>query len=152
MVLTYKFKKEKLKSGLYVQRPRILVEIKGLLVSIVVPALIDSGCDITVIPESVAKSLGLSLDGEKDKLVAFRESNDVIRSTAIITFIGRLRRDSVTLSKVPILIVLSKKGYEEEQDIVLGIEGIFDNFDITFRKSENRIIMKKVVKPKGFYP
>lgn len=39
---------------------------------------------------------------------------------------------------------MKKEGLAEESDIVLGVEGIFDSFDITFKKTNNKIIMKKV--------
>lgn len=39
MTLIYKFKKERLENGLYVSRPRILVELTGTQSSIVIPAL-----------------------------------------------------------------------------------------------------------------
>lgn len=141
MSLVYKFKKEELQNGEYTLRPRIFVRLSGDKIPIEVPALIDSGSDITVIPEGIAKAVGLDMTGEKSKLYAYREANDVIRGYAIITFLGR--RESVKL-RVPVLIALSKEGVEDEQDIVLGIDGIFDAFNINFRKSENKIIMHKI--------
>ena len=141
MALIYRFKKEKLKNERYAIRPRILVELKGQNSSIIVPALIDSGSDITVIPEGMAKALGLNIEGVKD-LYAYREESDVIQSTMSINFLGKEYRQSITLS-IPILIALRKEGIKEEEDIVLGIDGIFDAFEITFRKIQNRIIFKK---------
>jgi len=146
MSLIYHFKKEKLESGAFVSRPRILVEISGSNGAIVVPALIDSGCDATVIPEGIAKAIGLSLDGEKDKLYAFREMNEVVRSRAAISFLGKEHRQSIKLPNVPVLVVVPKKGDKEEEDITIGIEGVFDAFDITFKKSQNKIILQKSVK------
>lgn len=144
MVLTYRFKKERLEDGGYAIRPRILVELNGQYGSISVPALIDSGCDTTVIPEGIAKAIGISMKGEKDKLYAFRESTDVIRSTATIIFLGKMHRQSVTLNDIPVLISLEKEGIKDEEDIVIGIDGIFDAFDITFKKIQNKIIFKRV--------
>lgn len=146
MTLIYRFKKERLKSGEYVSRPRILVEISGPKGAIIVPALIDSGCDTTVIPQGIAKEIGLNVDGEKDKLYGFRESSDVVISKSSITFLGREYRQSIKLPNVPVLIALTKKGHKEEEDITLGIDGIFDVFDITFKKSQNKIIFKKATK------
>lgn len=146
MSLIYKFKKEKLLDGRYAARPRILVVLSGENTSIEVPALIDSGCDTTVIPEGIAKAVGLNISGKKNKIYGYRESSDVIESSANITFLGKADRQSATLSKVPILIALPKKGFEDEEDITLGVNGVFDAFDITFRKSQNRIILKEVGK------
>ena len=146
MTLIYKFKKERLKNGGYASRPRILVELKGNNGSIIVPALIDTGCDTSVIPEGIAKAIGLNMSGVKDKLYAYREANEVIQSTVTITFLGKEYRQSVTLSNVPILIALTKESVKEEEDITLGVNGIFDTFEITFKKIQNKIIFKKVGK------
>lgn len=143
-MLIYKFKKERLYGGNIVSRPRILVSISGKTNSIEVPSLLDSGCDITVIPESLAMAIGLDMDGEKSKLFAYRESTDTIRSKMDITFVGRAGRESQTIKDVPILIALSKGDIGDETDIVLGVEKIFDEFDILFRKTQNKIIMKRV--------
>lgn len=146
MTLIYKFKKEKLESGGYVIRPRILVELIGSKGSVIVPALIDSGCDTTVIPEGIARGIGLSIEGDKHKLYAYRECNDVVESSVNINFLGKEYRQSVTLSNLRILVALSKESVKEEEDIVLGIEGVFDAFEIIFKKSQNRIIFKPVSK------
>ena len=141
MVLTYKFKKEKLDDGSDILRPKIFVELKGTNNSIQTIALIDSGSDVTVIPEIIARDIGLNFSGQKTKIYAYRESNDVIKSKTDISFLGRANRESVKLSNVPIFISLEKDGTEED-DIILGIDGVFDAFDITFKKTQNRIFFK----------
>jgi len=143
MVLIYRFKKETLKGGGIVSRPRINILLRGKT-AIQIPALIDSGCDITVIPEGIANAIGIDTKkGKKDKLYAYRESTDVVQSEADITFLGKEHRQSVTI-KIPVLIALKDPNFEEESDITLGVNGIFDNFDITFSKSKNKITLKKV--------
>lgn len=146
MTLIYKFKKEKLESGLYATRPRILVELRGSHGSIVIPALIDSGCDMTVVPEGIAEAIGLTMEGDKHRLYGYRESTEALQSKATITFLGKEQRQSVILTDVPVLIALREEGVEEEQDITLGVEGIFDHFEITFRKTDNRIVLKRANK------
>ncbi len=144
MSLLYRFKKEKLLDGRYAVRPRILVVLSGKYTSIEVPALIDSGCDTTVVPEGIAKAVGLDMGGNKNKIYGYRESSEVVESSVDITFLGKADRQSVKIPHVPVLIALSKKGFEDEADITLGINGVFDAFDITFKKSQNRIIFDKV--------
>ena len=68
----------------------------------------------------------------------------MICSKANLVFSGKEQRQSITLSHVPILIALSRDGVADEEDITLGISGIFDNFEITFKKINNKIIFKKV--------
>ena len=142
MALNYRFKKEKIE-GIPTMRPRINVRIHGSITSIDVPALIDSGCDISVIPDSIAEAIGLDMKGEESELQAYRETTKVIRSKVAVTFMSRANRENVTLI-IPILIALSSKDHEDEQEIVLGIARIFDGFDITFKKSQNKIILKRV--------
>ncbi|MBI2143424.1 hypothetical protein HYU20_03735 [Candidatus Woesearchaeota archaeon] len=143
MALVYRFKKERLANGSYASRPRILVELGGSNSSIVIAALIDTGCDVTVVPEGIAKAIGLDMSGTKDKLYGYREATNAIRSSAALTFLGKEHRQSVTLSNIPVLIALATAGIKEEEDITLGVEGVFDAFDITFKKVENKIIFKR---------
>jgi len=137
MVLTYRFKKEKLDDGSYVSRPRILVDLQGIEVT----ALIDSGCDVTVIPENLAKEIGLNLNGKRDKLYAFREATEVICTNANIKFLGRAERQNVLIN-IPVLITPADD--VDTEGIVLGIRGVFDNFEINFKKARNQIIMKEI--------
>ena len=142
MTLVYRFKKEKIENR-FVVRPKILVTLHGPITTLDVPALIDSGCDVSVIPESLAKAIGIEIKGNEHKLHAFRESSDVIETKTDITFVGKERRQSVTFS-IPLLVVLSKEGQEDEPELVLGIEGIFDHFDLTFQKNKNKIKLKSI--------
>lgn len=143
MALMYKFKKEKLRDGSFVARPKIPVILHGNENSVMVTALIDSGCDVSVISEDLAKAVGLSLDGEKDKLFGFRESNEVTHSKANLTFVGKEQRENVRLDHLPVLITTSSESSDEE-GIVLGVQGVFDKFDIYFKKLKNQIILKSV--------
>ena len=142
MGLLYKFKKEQLEDGRFVSRPRIPVILHGET-SIEVVALIDSGCDITVIPEDLAKAVGLNLKGTESTLYGFRESNKVIQSKASLTFMGKEKRQNIKV-QIPILIVESKEGFSEDAGIVLGVEGVFDKFNINFKKAKNQIILSPV--------
>ncbi|HLD05828.1 MAG TPA: retropepsin-like aspartic protease [Candidatus Nanoarchaeia archaeon] len=139
MTLTYKFNKYRLENGQYVSRPRIPIVLKGTG-SIDAFALLDTGADTTVIPESIASSIGLDMTGQRDKLYAYRESSEVIPSKVDITFLGKARRQSIQLQSVPVLITIG----EQSGEIVLGIQKIFDEFDITFKKKQNKIIFKKI--------
>ncbi len=142
MGLLYKFKREQLEAGQFVSRPRIPVILHGEN-SIEVVALIDSGCDITVIPEDLAKAVGLNLKGTESTLYGFRESNKVIQSKASLTFMGKEKRQNIKV-QIPILIVESKEGFSEDAGIVLGVEGVFDKFNINFKKAKNQIMLSPV--------
>jgi len=139
MTLTYRFKKEKLEGGGYAPRPKILVTLNNNGRSIDITALIDSGCDVTVIPKGIAKYLNLNLKGKKTKLYGYKEATNVVESKVNIVFIGKAERQSVKLSNVPVLVPTK----DEDDDVILGVRKIFDEFNITFKKSENKIILKK---------
>ena len=142
MSLIYRFRKEELEDGSVAVRPRIPLVLKGKDGSIEYYALLDSGCDVTVIPEKIADALGLDKTGKKNTLFGYNESSEVIESNANFIFIGRANREEVNLNNIPVLITCSK---ESEEDVVLGISGIFDSFDITFKKLQNRIVMKRAI-------
>lgn len=144
MSFVYKFRKVKLDSGAYISRPLIPVILSGIKDSLEIFALVDSGSDITVIPEGIADAIGLRKQGKKDKLYAYREENDVIESKADIKFEDRTFRHKKQLNSVPVLIALTKEGFEEESEIVLGTHGVFDAFDINFKKKQNKILLKPV--------
>mgnify|MGYP001583266083 CR=1 FL=1 len=106
-------------------------------------ALIDSGCDITVIPEDLARAVGLSLKGPENIMYAFREASKVIDSKATITFMGKQARNNVKV-QIPVFIVKTKEGFSEDAGIVLGVREVFDMFNINFKKSKNQIILSPV--------
>jgi len=143
MGLTYKFKKEQLQDGTFVSRPRIPVILHGENVSVEVVALIDSGCDITVIPEDLAKAVGLNLKGSESTIYAFRESSKAINSKASLTFMGKEKRHNIKV-QAPVLIIKSEEGFSDDAGIVLGVEGIFDKFNINFKKTKNQILLSPV--------
>lgn len=148
MALRYKFKKFKLKQGGHAYRPQIMVTLFHRDNEIDVPALIDSGSDVTVIPQGIAEYLELDLSKEKTDLKGHRETSDVIPSHVNIRFVGRVRREDERLFKVPVLVTLPpEKQSEDEYDepeVVLGIDRIFDEFDIQFQKRKNKITLKRI--------
>ena len=152
MPLIYKFKKEKLEVGFAV-RPKICVSLSGPGGSLKVIALIDSGSDGTVIPEGIANFLGLDMKGKHTTLQAYRECNEAIISKVNVSFVGR-RGSSEVLNNVPVLISLCPKNpsedFVEENEMVLGVERIFDEFEITFKKTANKIILRRTSKAGRF--
>ena len=139
MVLTYKFQKQELEDGSTILRPKIMVTLEGSKDKFPLIALLDTGCDTTILSESVATLIGLDQSGRRLKFYAYNESCDAIESQCIITLQGRQQREEVRL-QVPVLIALG----DQSEEVVLGLAGIFDQFNITFKRKENRITLKKV--------
>lgn len=102
-------------------------------------ALIDSGADNTVVPKDLAEVLGLT---EKDSLETggIGGSVKVKKSNLRMTIKGL--HEAYTLS-LPVL-VLQNQG---NVPLLLGRNGFFEHFHITFRQNEEKILLKKI-KPK----
>ena len=153
MVLRYRFHKEKLKDGSIVFRPKVLVEISSgnIRLPFHIAALLDSGCDVTVIPEEFAQMLELKKLGETE-LVAYREKTDVWVSKVDIAFLSKVDRENVKINDIPVFIT-PKDEQEFSTEVVIGVRGIFDKFDIKFSLSKNRIELKKtdILRRKVYY-
>ena len=143
MVLRYRFHKERLKDGAFAYRPLILIDVSSGSnhLPFQIAALLDSGCDVTIIPEEFARILKLKQSGET-VLMAYKEKTNVRISKMDITFLGKVQRENITLHNVPVFIAPE----DDEKflpEVVIGIKGIYDKFDITFSLGRNRIELKK---------
>lgn len=138
MVLTYKFQKQELEDGSTILRPKVMVTLEGSKDKFPFIALLDTGCDITILSEPIAALIGLERTGRRVKFYAYNESCDAIESQCTITLQGRQQREAVRLQ---ILVLIALGDHSEE--VVLGLAGIFDAFNITFKRKENRITLKK---------
>src|SRR3989338_10784833 len=76
-MLTFRFKKDRLKDGSYSYRPIIPVAFINGDKAINVFVLLDTGADITILPWGFARILQLDLTKEKTKLKGFKEESGV---------------------------------------------------------------------------
>ena len=139
-MISFKFRKERLESGHLVKRPIILVELNNNGTKFESEALLDSGSDMTTLSLEIAKGLGLKISEEKEELVGFKETTMVHTSRCEIS-VGRgyLKRKV----SVPVLIV-AEESINQEDSIIIGVNGFFDAFDIRFRLNKERIELKPV--------
>ena len=144
MVLRYRFHRERLKDGSIAYRPLVLVDISydDNHMPFNVAALLDSGCDVTIIPESFAKLIKLK-EHQETELIAYRERTKVKTSKADITFLSKAPRENVKLSSVPVFIT-PENDDKFLPEVVIGVRGIFDKFEIKFNLGQNRIELKKI--------
>ena len=144
MVLRYRFHKEILKDGSVAFRPLVLVDINydDNHLPFNVAALLDSGCDVTIIPQSFAKLLKLK-EYEETELVAYRERTKVKSSKANMTFLGKAARENVKLTSVPVFITPDNDD-KFLPEVIIGVRGIFDKFEIKFNLGQNKIELKKI--------
>ena len=143
MVLSYKFKRQKLESGQYVMRPIIPITLEGKI-KLDTTALIDSGCDITLVPEVIAEAIGLEKSDKTNEVYGYSEKIETVDSKAKIIFLSRNKRDEEAIN-IPVSIVKRKDGIDDDTELILGISGIFDKFNIMFMKTSNKILFKKVM-------
>ena len=95
MPLIYKFKKEKLESGDYTARPKIMIKLSTEERSLSTIALLDSGSDISIIPKKIAQGLGLSLEGKKQTIYGFQEQISTSENIIDMKFLHKNMREKL---------------------------------------------------------
>jgi len=109
-----------------------------------VVALLDSGADNTVVPKDLAEVLGLKemdIDAETGGIggkVKVRKSR--------LRFRIKNERESYAMD-VPVLVLQDKNS---DVPLLLGRHGFFEEFHITFKQDEEKIVLKKI-SPKRVY-
>ena len=63
--------------------------------------------------------------------MVYRERTKVLTSKANITFLGKVERENVKLTSVPVFIT-PENVYKFLPEVVIGVRGIFDKFEIKF--------------------
>ena len=130
------FPYQKEKSALFGQilRPLIEFEIRTKIGWIPVMGYLDSGADITLLPLSFAKILGIIIEDEEVKEIKGVGDSAV---SVIIKEIG-MRIGNVNLKvKAGIALV-------EEVPYLLGRKDIFNKFRIIFEEYNERIILEPI--------
>ena len=107
-----------------------------------VAGLLDSGADNTVIPEDLAKVLGLK--EEKNSADVTKGIGGNVKTTSSTIHLTIKNEHEKYSLDIPVLILKDDKS---EVPLLLGRQGIFEHFDITFRQNDEKIVLKKV-KPK----
>lgn len=104
---------------------------------ILVHGLIDSGADNTVVPKKLANLLGLK---ERDELETGGVGGlvKVKNSKMNLTLVGKREKYSFDVS----VLVLQDEG--NTVPLLLGRNGFFEQFHITFRQNEEKIVLKKI--------
>jgi hypothetical protein len=139
LAISFPYKVEKVKDG-FVYRPKIPILLTHNGKSIDTIGLIDSGSDISTIPKGLAEYLGLELGGKTYEIEGVGGRVEVVNTFVNLTIqkgseIHHIRQLSV---KVPI------REEDQNEDIILGRDVFFNEFVITFKQNEKRIILEKV--------
>lgn len=138
MALRFSYHVIKHRDGTIGKVPLIPISLLGKEI-IDVFGLVDSGSDMCCIPLSVARALGLSLDGKREKS---RGIGGLVISAESRLIISVQQKSERYRFEVPVQVLLT----QEECPIILGQNGFFDKFIIKFNKGEEKIILKRVGK------
>ena len=105
---------------------------------------IDSGADCTFLPLQIAEILNLDLDeNKKESIMTVAGKSFAYPSEVYMEIMYRKRR--VTIGFVPILVTGGDASQEYiERLLVVGREGFFDKFEITFNESKQSLLLKRI--------
>jgi hypothetical protein len=119
--------------------PLILLSIRTVFgIWMPIHALIDSGADVTMIPHTLAKILGLPI--LSDSFIAEGiGGNTKVRKSRIQC---RIKKKNKIYTIHPPVLILDKK--HDGLPLILGRDTFFTNFQITFKHNEKRIMLKRV--------
>lgn len=133
-MIVFKYKEESLGSAQgSIKRPVADVYLKTKSKSwIEFHPYIDSGADLTIVPLSLGKLIGLELNKNKvEQIGGIRGSIPVVPTRCQIR---------IGLEEFPINIAWA---LVEDVPPLLGRTDIFDRFEITFKQKDGKIIFKK---------
>lgn len=118
--------------------PYIPVILTGPKDSVEVVALLDSGADVSVLPKGVAELLGIDLKGDKEEVVGVGGKAEAVETNVSIVVSGAHEKYAF---RIKVKVILDDS--DDRFPIILGRDGFFDKFDITFKENQRKIILKK---------
>lgn len=122
--------------GVYV--PAIPVRLIGQKDTIEVIGLLDSGADFSLIPRDMAEILGLNLSGKPEKIGGINGDCKAIKTKVQIR-IGNQHENYTFPIKVFVI-----PDIDDEVPMLVGRNGFFKQFKITFNEAMNTISLKRV--------
>lgn len=138
MAISFKYKSIKRPDKNEVKTPSIPIMLKGNSPTwIEFVALLDSGADLSVIPQDVAELLNLDLSGKKEKSSGIGGEVEVINTKMTLNI--KKKHEDYTFV-IPVQVILG----ESKVPILLGRKGFFDQFKITFEQKNERVFLRKV--------
>lgn len=134
-MIVFKYKQEPLGHGKSILRPVADVYLKTKNDDwIEFHPYIDSGADITTIPLSLGRLIGLHMDEAKvEQIGGIRGSVPIIYDNSMM---------KIGLETFSVRIAWS---LVEEVPPLLGRTDVFDHFDVTFKQREKQILFQKHV-------
>ena len=135
MVLNFKYKDVFRSNNTRSLSPSIPVSLSNESPKYHFMVLLDSGADISAIPQHVAELLNLNLKGKREKAFGIGGEVPAIQSHMNIELEKWHEKYSF---RIPVKVILD--GYDFPP--LIGRAIFFDKFEITFKQSEKKIILK----------
>lgn len=127
--------------GGYVLRPKIPIVFVNVENKVEVLALVDSGADVSIVPKDLAEALQLDLSGKSYSIGDFHRRNVEVVNVFVNVHIQK--KDTIfRISNMPVKVSMSND--EQPEGVILGRDGFFKEFDITFRENAGRIELAKI--------
>ncbi len=139
MTLIFKYKRVKRPNNIEIKSPSIPVILSGAGKKFQFIALVDSGADVSAIPQDIAELLGLDLSGKKEEASGIGGKVPAVQTSMNIE-LGKPHENYSFV--IPVKVILQDNN--EEIPILLGRSGFFDRFVITFNQKEEKILLKHV--------
>ena len=135
MTLHFKYRTLSHNDGTNSKVPIIPITLIGKEI-IITSGIVDSGADSCAISKNMAEKLNLPLLGTKEVTRGIGGSVESIQSRVIISV--RQGNEAYRFN-IPINIILKSHDFP----VLLGQEGFFDKFIITFDRKEEKFSLKK---------
>ena len=140
MALSFHYKEVKIPGLPLIRRPMIPIVFSHEGEAFETMELLDSGADFTAFTKEIADVLGLDLSGPREKALGVGGDIETIRSKVNITVSKAHEHYSFF---IPVKVLLTENS---SMPPLLGREGFFDEFSITFEERAKKIILKKLEK------
>ena len=142
MTLVFKYKRiERPAPYPSINAPAIPLTFIGPKARINVIGLLDSGADFSFIPKDLAEVLGLKETSEIENIGGI-SGNIKARNSKMMVSIGK-GREKYTF---PMHAYVAEEQTADDFPILIGREGFFEKFKITFAEAEKKIYIKSVTK------
>lgn len=135
MAINFRYKTVRRPDGTEVKTPSIPIRLNGTEKFDTI-GLIDSGADVSAIPQAVAEILGLEM--HKEKAFAYGIGGKVESTETRVSITVEKGHEHYTF-EIPVKIILGKYDFP----ILLGRAGFFDKFLITFNQTKEKVKLKK---------
>lgn len=139
MNISFKFKDVNVREFGIIKRPIVPITISAEGKSLDVEALVDSGSDGCIIPKDLAEAIGIKTVGKIDEIGIGGEKMKAVIGQITVTIDDG--KEHVTLPNIPVYVAV--EGGPELEEVIIGREPIFRDFNITFKQNSDRIVFER---------